>query len=91
MKVRQPPQNTDGALRSLLQAIQALETLLRAEEGRCDEVHSVVRTTRALIGLIEGWCIDHVMRTGHDVLKSLPPDSCRDQAILANLRRQFEI
>ncbi|MGD1880089.1 MAG: hypothetical protein ACFB13_21620 [Kiloniellaceae bacterium] len=91
MTGRQSQQNTDAALRSLLQSVQALEAFLRAEEPHRDAGHSIARTTRALIGLIEGWCIDHVMRTKHDVLDGLSRDGNRDEAVIAALRHQFQI
>jgi len=77
------------ALRSLLLAVRRLEAFAVAQEAHCDAACSTARSTRVLVKLMEGWCIDHAVRARHAALEGLARGACGDDAVLAALNRHF--
>ena len=72
---------------AMLQAVRHLEAVVRDQEALGDASRSTVRSTRVLIKLMEGWCVDHAIRTRHLAIASLRRDDGGDDAILAALRQ----
>ena len=56
---------------AMLQAVRHLEAVVRKQEALGDASRSTVRSTRVLIKLMEGWCVDHAIRTRHLAIASL--------------------
>lgn len=90
MEGRPVQQDGTEALRSLLLAVRRLEAFAAAQEAQCDAARSTVRSTRVLVKLMEGWCIDHAVRARHAALDGLAREACGDDTVLAALNRHFE-
>ena len=89
MEGRPTQEHGTEALSALLQAVRRLEAFAAAQEAQYDAARSTARSTRALIRLMEGWCIDHAVRARHAALDGLTRDACGDDTVLAALRRHF--
>lgn len=82
------PQDSEP-LRALLLAARSLEACALAQETHSEAARSTARSTRALVKLMEGWCIDHAVRSRHAALDGLSRDACGDGTVLAALYRHF--
>ncbi len=73
----------------MLQAARRLEAVVREQERQGDASRTTARSTRVLIKLMEGWCVDHAVRTRHAAIASLQRGEGGDEAMLAALQQHL--
>ncbi len=78
----------DDLYRALLSCIAELESFVDRKEKQ-KSACPIMNSTRALIHLLEGWCVDHAVRFDVEAISALAEDEKNDEAILAVLRSRF--
>lgn len=76
-------------LRAMLDAARSLEAVVQEQERQLDGARSTARSTRVLIKLIEGWCIEYAIMNQLIPISQLRQSDRGDQALLATLREQL--
>ncbi|GAB4361190.1 MAG: hypothetical protein Kow00114_15490 [Kiloniellaceae bacterium] len=76
-------------LHAMLLAARSLASCAAAQDAQGEAARSTARSTRALMKLMEGWCIDHAVRSRHAALDGLAREDRGDDTVLAALYRHF--